>query len=397
MNEENKQEKQIKIGIIGGSGLDNPDILKDSYEKDINTPYGKPSSKILTGKINGIDVHIISRHGKNHEIPPSQVNYRANIFALGQLGCTHILSTTAVGSLKEEIKRGDFVILSDFIDFTRHRKTSFFEKFPDEPEHASMIEPFSPVLRKRIISACKELNISHHDKGVVITIEGPRFSTKAESNLFRQWGADVINMSIAPEAVLAREGNLNYAAIAMSTDYDVWKENDEVSWKKVLEIFNKNSDKMKKLLVKVIEDFNKPVDIEKPDEIKIKQKEKKVEKQKNDGNETDNQQKTEKLKKPEQNKELKIETRKPDERKSKSNKNKLKQGGTIKHEEQILTKIEDDNKVVYKTKCINCQKEAVIPYVPRRGKPVYCKECYVKIKNQKQDNLKKSKGNIEDG
>jgi len=244
----------MKIGIIGGSGLDDPKILKDSREIEVETPYGKPSSSVTTGKISGIDVCILARHGKKHQIPPTHVNNRANIYALAKQGCTHVLATTACGSLREEIGRGDFVILDQFIDFTRHRHITFHDSFEKGPQHASLAEPFSEFLRKKLILACEELGLKHHAKGTVITIEGPRFSTKAESNVFRNWGADVINMSIAPEATLAREAELEYAAIAMSTDYDCWKRGEEaVTWEGILEIFNKNAENVKKLLIKTIE------------------------------------------------------------------------------------------------------------------------------------------------
>jgi 5'-methylthioadenosine phosphorylase len=252
----------IKIGIIGGSGLDDPKLLLNYNEKEVDTPYGKPSSSITCGKINSsgnggneVEVCILARHGKKHEIPPTQVNNRANIFALGKLGCEFIIATTACGSLREEIGRGDFVILDQFIDFTKQRKLSFFEKFEEgKAKHTPMADPFSEFLREKIISSCKELGIKHHEKGCVVTIEGPRFSTRAESNMFRQWGADVINMSIAPEAILANEAGIKYAAIAMSTDYDCWKTNEKpVSWEEILKIFSENAEKMKKLLIKTIE------------------------------------------------------------------------------------------------------------------------------------------------
>jgi len=244
----------MKIGIIGGSGLDDPRLLSNFEEKDLNTPYGKPSSNIVSGKLDGMEVCFLSRHGRKHEIPPTQVNNRANIYALKSLGCTHIIATTAVGSLKEEIKRGDFVILDQFIDFTRHRNITFYDSFKDGIKHASMASPFSDFLRKKMITACSDIGISYHEKGTVITVEGPRFSTKAESKVFRQWGADVINMSISPEAILANELGIPYAAIAMSTDYDCWKEDENpVSWEAILSIFNQNSEKMKKLLIRVLE------------------------------------------------------------------------------------------------------------------------------------------------
>ena len=247
----------MKIGIIGGSGLDDPEILQDIYEEEIQTPYGSPSSTIKCGKISNIDVCILSRHGKQHQIPPTQINNRANIHALKKLGCTHIISTTAVGSLREEIKPGDFVILGQFIDFTKHRHTSFYEKFESEAKHTPMAEPFSEELRQKLIKTCQNLNIPYHPKGTVITIEGPRFSTIAESKMFRQFGADVINMSTAPEAILANEAKIPYSAIAISTDYDCWRQNTEpVSWDMILETFNKNVEKIKQVLIKTIESFS---------------------------------------------------------------------------------------------------------------------------------------------
>ncbi len=245
-----------KIGIIGGSGLDDPKILKGAKEIEADTPYGKPSSPLTVGKINGIDVVILARHGREHTIPPTQVNFRANIQALKNQCCTHILATTACGSLRKEIGRGDFVILDQFIDFTRHRKITFFEKFPpggENAKHTAMPDPFSEELRKALIKSCKELNFKFHEKGTVITIEGPRFSTRAESKMFRIWGADVINMSVAPECILANEAGIPYAAVAMSTDYDSWKKDEKpVTWEEILKIFGQNVENVKKLLLATI-------------------------------------------------------------------------------------------------------------------------------------------------
>jgi len=197
----------------------------------------------------------LARHGREHTIPPTQVNFRANVYALKEAGCTHILATTACGSLQQEIGRGDFVIVDQFIDFTRHRKVSFFEKFePGQMKHTPMAEPFSRELREVLINTCESLNLKHHKKGTVITIEGPRFSTKAESKMFKMWGADVINMSVAPEAILANEAGIPYAVVAMSTDYDCWKEDEEpVSWEEILKVFGENVEKVKKLLLHSIE------------------------------------------------------------------------------------------------------------------------------------------------
>src|SRR3989338_4835796 len=243
----------VKIGIIGGSGLDDPKILKDAQEKEVDTQYGKPSSVLTTGKIDGVDVVLLARHGKKHTITPTQVNYRANIWAVKQEGCTHIIATTACGSLREEIGRGDLVILDQFIDFTRHRSITFHDNFNDGPKHTPMAEPFDKKLREVLSTTGKELGYKIHEKGTVITIEGPRFSTKAESKMLRSWGADLINMSIAPEATLANEAGIPYAAVAMSTDYDSWKEDEEpVSWESILKIFHENSEKVKALLLEVI-------------------------------------------------------------------------------------------------------------------------------------------------
>ena len=246
----------VKIGIIGGSGLDDPDILKDAKDLEVKTPYGKPTSSLKVGKIGNVDVVLLARHGKDHSVPPTAVNFRANIHALKELGCTHILATTACGSLRQEIGRGDFVILDQFIDFTRHRPITFFDTFPgggENAKHTAMADPFSTTLRKILIETAKSLDIKVHDKGTVVTIEGPRFSTRAESRMFRIWGADVINMSIAPEAILANELQIPYAAIAMSTDYDCWKEDEApVKWEDILQIFHQNVGKVTKLLVSTV-------------------------------------------------------------------------------------------------------------------------------------------------
>lgn len=244
----------VKVGIIGGSGLENPDILKSPQEKNVETPYGDPSSPLLCGSLNGTEIVILSRHGWQHTIPPSKVNNRANIHALKQIGCTHIITTTACGSLREEIRRGDLVIPDQFIDFTRHRTITFFEEFEaGKMNHTPMADPFDRDLRALIISTATRIGVSVHKSGTIITIEGPRFSTRAESKMFRIWGADVINMSVAPEVTLANELGLPYAAIAMSTDYDCWKDDEEpVSWEEVIKVFNNNVSKVLKLLQAII-------------------------------------------------------------------------------------------------------------------------------------------------
>lgn len=244
----------VKIGIIGGSGLDDPEILKDAKDIEVETDYGKPTSPLKMGRINDVEVVLIARHGREHTIPPTQVNYRANIMALKDQGCTHILATTACGSLREKIGRGDFVILDQFIDFTRLRKVSFYEEFPPgDAKHTGMAYPYDESLRKLLIDTAKGLDLNFHEKGTVVTIEGPRFSTRAESEMFRIWGADVINMSIAPETILANEAGIPYAAVAMSTDYDCWKDDEApVTWEEILEIFGQNVDNVINLLTNVI-------------------------------------------------------------------------------------------------------------------------------------------------
>ena len=247
-------KNMVKIGIIGGSGLDNPDILKDAKDIKVKTPFGPPTSPLKTGKIHDVEVALIARHGREHTIPPTQVNYRANIQALKDQGCTHILATTACGSLRAEIGRGDLVLLDQFIDFTRLRKVTFYEEFtPGDMKHTPMADPYSEELRNILIETAKELNLKFHEKGTVVTIEGPRFSTRAESHMFRSWGADVINMSIAPETILSNEAGIPYAAVAMSTDYDCWKVDEApVTWEEILEVFGKNVNNVIALLTNTI-------------------------------------------------------------------------------------------------------------------------------------------------
>ena len=241
----------VKIGIIGGSGLEDPKILKNASVIEVDTPYGKPSSPLTTGKINGIEIVILSRHGRKHEIMPTNVPNQANIHALKEQGCTHILVSSAAGSLRKEIKPGDFIFVDQFIDRTTKRKSTFYEK--GHVAHIPMAEPFCSDLRKLLAESAKELSIPYHEKGTVVTIEGPRFSTKAESNLFRSWKADVINMSTVPEVVLAREAGLCYAAVVMSTDYDAWHSTEEaVSIDMVLKTFKRNAKNVINLFLKTI-------------------------------------------------------------------------------------------------------------------------------------------------
>ena len=235
------------IGIIGGSGLENMKIMKNTEEVEIETPYGSTSSPITLGKISGVKVAIISRHGKKHGIMPGKVNYRANIWALGEKGVRKILATTACGSLREEIIPGQFIFPNQFIDWTKNRESTFFDK--NEVCHIPMADPFCAGLRKVLSEKARELKLAYHEEGTLVTIEGPRFSTRAESNMFRQLGGDIINMSTVPEAVLAREAGMCYQPIAMATDFDCWRKSESVNISKVLDIFSKNVESVKKLIV----------------------------------------------------------------------------------------------------------------------------------------------------
>jgi len=248
----------IKVGIIGGSGLEDPEILSNPRDHDSKNQFGFPSSSLLTGTIRDVNVAVLSRHGRKHTIPPTQVNNRANIFALKQAGCTHILSTTACGSLREDISRGDIIIPDQFIDFTRHRALTFHDSFePGEMKHTPMADPFNKQMREILIHEGKSLGLPVHPSGTIITIEGPRFSTRAESKMFRIWGADLVNMSVAPEVILACEAGIPYATVAISTDYDTWKEDEEpVSWEEVIRIFNLNVDNVSSLLINSIRAFS---------------------------------------------------------------------------------------------------------------------------------------------
>lgn len=247
---------KVKVGIIGGSGLDNPDILKNRTERTVTTIFGSPSDSLIEGEIEGVPCILLARHGRQHSIMPGNVNYRANIWALKEAGCTHLVVSTATGSLQEHINRGDFVILDSFIDRTQGRKQSFYDGQPNSPIgvcHIQMEPAFCPRTRQIIIDVAKELGLPFHETGTVVAIEGPRFSSKAESLMFRQWGGHVINMTSVPEVVLAKEAGLCYAAIALATDYDCWKTTGEkVCVGDVMATFQQSVPKVIELITKVV-------------------------------------------------------------------------------------------------------------------------------------------------
>jgi 5'-methylthioadenosine phosphorylase len=241
----------MRIGIIGGSGLDDPDMITDLHTQSCPTPFG--DATITTGRLNEIDIVFVARHGSSHQFSPTHVNYRANIQALKDLNVTHIIATNACGSLKEEIDRGDFIIPSQFIDFTKHRINTFYDDFSDGMHHEVMADPFDPSLRNLLYSVAKNQGFRIHKDKTLVTIEGPRFSTRAESKMYIAWGADIINMTVSTEAALAREAGIPYAVIAMSTDYDCWKEDEEMPvWQDILDIFTKNVDNVKQILLESV-------------------------------------------------------------------------------------------------------------------------------------------------
>jgi 5'-methylthioadenosine phosphorylase len=215
------EQKPIRIGIIGGSGLGQALGAEAGETREVQTPFGKPSSPITLANWHGNQVAILQRHGIGHTLNPSAVPYRANIYALKSLGVTHILASGATGSLREEIAPGDLVIIDQLIDKTTRRANTFYEH---AAVHVELAEPFCPVMRQWLLSAAKHLShVKVHERGTYVVMEGPAFSTKAESNMHRQWGGDLIGMTAMPEAKLAREAEIAYAMIAMPTDYDCWR------------------------------------------------------------------------------------------------------------------------------------------------------------------------------
>ena len=240
-----------KIAIIGGSGMENSDFLKNYKKLKKTSKFGTVSSDLIESKIDNVPVVFISRHGTQHSINPSNVNYRANIDVIKQEGCTHILAVTACGSLRERIKPGDFIFPDQFIDRTTKRASTFYDE--NIVKHIPMGDPFNQKTRRALMKVSTDLGYKFHDKATLVTIEGPRFSTKAESNMFRSWGCDIINMSTVPECVLAKELGLKYQPIAMSTDYDCWRENGEsVTIEQVYDVMSKNISRVIILIKKVI-------------------------------------------------------------------------------------------------------------------------------------------------
>ena len=239
------------IGVIGGSGLYDMEGFTDAKEHDISTPFGKPSDPIVVGTLEGKRVAFLPRHGRGHRILPSEVNVRANIYALKSLGVERIIAVNACGSMKEEIAPADIVIPDQIIDRTQGRTGTFFGN--GLVVHVSFAEPFCPQLSAVLYEGVKKTGARVHNGGTYVCIEGPRFSTKAESHMFRSWGADVVGMTLIPEAVLAREAEICYASLALSTDYDAWHETEEaVTADMVVQTVLKNVDTAKKAIKETV-------------------------------------------------------------------------------------------------------------------------------------------------
>jgi len=240
---------QAEIGIIGGTGLYDPELLRNAQEVSVATPYGKPSDSITVGQLAGKGVAFLPRHGKKHTIRPTDINVRANIFALKKLGVGRILAPSTVGSLREDYHPGAIVFCDQFIDRTTRREESFYTK--NKVCHITVAEPMCPELRKNIIAVAKKLGIKMHETGTYVCIEGPRFSTKAESKMYRQWGADVVGMTLVPECVLAREAEICYASVSTVTDYDVWKDHP-VCVDDVVKIMKTNIENVKRIIAETV-------------------------------------------------------------------------------------------------------------------------------------------------
>jgi 5'-methylthioadenosine phosphorylase len=248
--------KKRKLGIIGGSGLYKMEGFEKTKWKKIKTPWGSPSDEILTAKLGKEEICFIPRHSRGHKINPSNINFRANIDAMKQLGVTDLISVSAVGSLKESLEPGKFVIVDQFIDRTFSRIKTFFN---DEiVAHVSMAKPISHGLADCCEAALKKLNIQSQRGGTYVVMEGPQFSTLAESNLYRKWDADVIGMTNMPEAKLAREAEIRYCTVAMVTDYDCWHpEHEEVDVSMVIQTLMKNAANAQNMIKEVIKTFEK--------------------------------------------------------------------------------------------------------------------------------------------
>ncbi|MFI5419830.1 MAG: S-methyl-5'-thioadenosine phosphorylase [Nitrososphaerales archaeon] len=239
-----------ELAIIGGTGVYDPSLFQDIQSVKVSTPYGPTSPFLSVGKLKNTNVAFIPRHGRDHSIPPHKINYRANISALKQIGVKRIIGVSSVGSLKEDLKPGQFVFPDQFIDRTKSRADTFFEGA--RVAHISSADPFCPQLLEILSDSARQHSVVFHKGSTYVCIEGPRFSSRAESRLFRQWGADIVGMTLYPECILAREAEMCYASIAMVTDYDVWA-GKPVTAEEVSAVMNKNIASAKKVLLSALE------------------------------------------------------------------------------------------------------------------------------------------------
>jgi 5'-methylthioadenosine phosphorylase len=238
------------LAILGGSGLYEIDGLTDVTALTVDTPFGAPSDVIMKGRMGDTALLFLPRHGKGHRVPPHQINYRANIAALKMSGATHLVSVSAVGSMKEEIAPGDLVVVDQFIDLTKKRTTTFFED--GIAGHVVFADPVCPLMGRALAAAAERAPAKVHSGGTYVCIEGPQFSTRAESNVYRSWGVSVIGMTGMPEAKLAREAELPFASLALATDYDCWHESEaEVSVEAVLAVLQKNVSLARRTIVEL--------------------------------------------------------------------------------------------------------------------------------------------------
>ncbi len=240
-----------RIGIMGGSGLYEMEGLKDIESNEVKTPFGDPSDEIITGTLKGVGLAFLPRHGKGHRILPSEINYRANVYALKLLGVDTIIGLSAVGSMKDEIKPGDLVVPHQFIDRTRGRSSTFFGD--GIVAHIPFADPVCLSLADLLAESVQAEGVTVHRGGTYICMEGPQFSTRAESNLYRSWGVDVIGMTNIPEAKLAREAEICYSTVALATDYDCWHETEEdVSVEAILQIMRHNVEAARKVIARAV-------------------------------------------------------------------------------------------------------------------------------------------------
>lgn len=247
--------EQVKIGVIGGSGLYDIDELKIEDEVSVDTPFGEPSDKFVVGSLCGIRVAFLPRHGKGHQFGPTHINYRANIWGMKKLGVERIIASGACGSFKDELPPGDIVVLDQFIDRTRHRVDSFCG--PDMVAHVLFADPVCMELAKELYESARTAGAPVHMGGTYVCMEGPQFSTRAESFLYKSWGADVIGMTNLTEARLAREAEICYASLALVTDFDCWHESeDDVSIEAILEVMRKNVDTFRNIIKEAIPRLN---------------------------------------------------------------------------------------------------------------------------------------------